>query len=131
MSQVASGWHYFRDSKSAEGLYDLAADPAEGGILANSSDARCAIGAFRRSILKVLTDEPVPIGAEPEELRQYRNSLESVIPASALRRRSEGLAEDRRAEAGPAHGGSAPRIETLRSSGRSCSSSHSTRLVRL
>ena len=29
ISQVASGWHYFRDGTGAEALYDLAGDPAE------------------------------------------------------------------------------------------------------
>ena len=84
MSQVAGGWHYLRDGTGIEGLFDLAADPSESHNRGNAADARGAIAAFRRSILQVLTAEPVPTGAEPESLRRYRNRLEALTPIPRL-----------------------------------------------
>jgi arylsulfatase A-like enzyme len=84
MSQVAGGWHYFRDGTGAEGLYDLAGDPAESRNLEAAAASSSAIGAFRRSILQVLTESPVTIGAEPEYLWRYRSLLKALTPIPQL-----------------------------------------------
>jgi arylsulfatase A-like enzyme len=82
MSQVASGWHYFRDSNGAEGLYDLAADPAESHNLEAAAASHAAIVAFRRSILHLITEAAATLGAEPDYLRRYRVLLRALTPAS-------------------------------------------------
>ena len=84
MSQVANGWHYFRDATGVEGIYDLAADPAESRNLEASSSSSRAIGAFRRSILRVFTDDPVTVIAEPEYMRLYRDLLRALTPVGPL-----------------------------------------------
>jgi arylsulfatase A-like enzyme len=84
MSQVANGWHYFRDATGAEAIYDLTADPAESRNLEASSSSSRAIGAFRRSILRVFTDDPVTVIAEPEYMRMYRDLLRALTPVGPL-----------------------------------------------
>jgi arylsulfatase A-like enzyme len=81
MSQVDSGWQYFRDSTGTEGLYDLAADPAESRNLENRADSYRTIIAFRHSILQFLANNPVTIGSEPEYMYRYRTLLKALTPA--------------------------------------------------
>jgi arylsulfatase A-like enzyme len=82
MSQVASGWHYFRDSTGAEGLYDLTADPAESRNLEAAAASRAAIVAFRHSILRLITEAAAALGQEPQYLRRYRVLLRALTPAA-------------------------------------------------
>jgi hypothetical protein len=84
MSQVASGWHYFRDSTGAEGLYDLTVDPAETRNLEAAATSRDAVIAFRRSILRVLTEGTAALAREPPNLRQYRVLLRALTPAPRI-----------------------------------------------
>jgi arylsulfatase A-like enzyme len=81
MSQVASGWHYFRDSNGAEGLYDLAADPIEKRNLEGAATSREAVLGFRRALLRMIAENTTTPGAEPEYLRKYRILLRALTPA--------------------------------------------------
>jgi arylsulfatase A-like enzyme len=80
MSQVASGWHYVRDGRGAEALYNPAADPTETRNLFKSPDSSRAVTAFRQSLLHALTEVPVHDRAEPKYVRRYRSELEAVTP---------------------------------------------------
>jgi hypothetical protein len=84
MSQVAGGWHYFRDGLGAESLYDLAGDPVEARNLANTAASARAILACRRSILQVITESLATLGVEPASLWRYRILLKALIPAPQL-----------------------------------------------
>jgi arylsulfatase A-like enzyme len=84
ISQVASGWHYFRDGTGTEALYELAGDPAESRNLKNSAASASAVIAFRQSILQVITESLATIGAVPEFLRGHLILLKALIPASQL-----------------------------------------------
>jgi hypothetical protein len=106
MSQVAGGWHYLRDGSEIERLFDLAGDPSEVHNRGNAAESRDAINAFRRSILQVLTEPPVPTGGEPESLRRYRNRLQASTPLSRLAQATQPRGP--RPQAGPGISAPAP-----------------------
>ena len=90
MSLVASGHHYIRDGMGAEQLYDLRRDPFERVNLMGSSDGNQAVGAFRKMLLEVLTDNPGSIEVEKAYLEAYRQGLKALIPESSPRRVAAG-----------------------------------------
>jgi arylsulfatase A-like enzyme len=80
MSLVTKGWHYLRDGTGAEGLYDLVNDPRESlNVLRTSEQPSIMLSGFRKAILRVLTDDPVTIGAEEDYVKNYRRSLEALV----------------------------------------------------
>jgi arylsulfatase A-like enzyme len=80
MSLVSRGWHYIRDGGDAEWLYNLADDPGETlNRLQTPEDLTPLVNEFRRSILRVLTQEPAIAGAEADYLKRYRRRLEAVV----------------------------------------------------
>ena len=64
MSLVASGHHYIRDGMGLEQLYDLRIDPFERVNLMASRHGGQRVGAFRRMLLEVLTDNPGSVEVE-------------------------------------------------------------------
>ena len=90
MSLVSGGWHYIRDGGDAEWLYNLADDPGETlNRLQTPQDLTPLVNDFRRSILRVLTNDPAISGAEADHVKRYRRRLEAVVgprpPADPLR----------------------------------------------
>jgi arylsulfatase A-like enzyme len=86
MSLVASGHHYLRDGMGVEKLYDLSRDPSERVNLIGSPYGDQAVGAFRRMLLEVLTDNPGSIEVEEAYLRPYRQELKALIEKRSPRR---------------------------------------------
>lgn len=82
MSLVALGWHYIRNGRGAEGLYDLRLDPSELVNLANAPHGRQAVGVFRRMLLELLTENPGSPRAEDAYLGALRRDLRSLVPES-------------------------------------------------
>jgi arylsulfatase A-like enzyme len=82
MSLVAAGRHYVRHGTGAEQLYDLSSDPFETVNLMNSPEGSRSVGAFRRMLKKVLTDNPGSIEAEKAYVKPYRQWLESLAADS-------------------------------------------------
>ena len=87
---MASGHHYFRDGMGAEQLYDLRSDPFERVNLVGSLDGNQAVGAFRKMLLEVLTDNPGSIEVEKAYLEAYKQGLKALIPESSPRRVAAG-----------------------------------------
>ena len=85
MSLVASGHHYIRDGMGGEQLYDLPSDPFERINLMESRRRRQKVGAFRRMLLEVLTDNPGSVEVERAYLDSYRQSLKSLVRGGAQR----------------------------------------------
>ncbi len=83
MSLVASGRHYIRDGTGSEQLYDLRRDPFERVNLMGSADGNKTVSDFRRTLLKVLTDNPGSIEVENAYLKPYRQWLNSLVQASS------------------------------------------------
>jgi arylsulfatase A-like enzyme len=79
MSLVAAGHHYVRHGAGAEVLYDLINDPFERVNLMGSSYGRQTVGAFRKMLLEVLTENPASSEVEAAYLKQYRQELEAVV----------------------------------------------------
>jgi arylsulfatase A-like enzyme len=90
MSLVASGHHYIRDGMGTETLYDLRRDPFERVNLVGSSYANRAVGAFRKMLLEVLTDNPGSIEVDNAYLEAYKQRLKALIPESSPRRVAAG-----------------------------------------
>jgi len=90
MSLVGSGHHYLRDGTGAEMLYDLRRDPFELVNLMGSSYGDQAVGAFRRMLLEVLTDNPGSIEAEETYLDSCRQELKALIQQSSAPRVAAG-----------------------------------------
>jgi arylsulfatase A-like enzyme len=84
MSMVAGDSHYIRDSREAEELYDLAGDRPELHNRILSPGSYAAISRFRRSLLRLLSDDPIPPGKGEKYVKRYRILLESLVPASQL-----------------------------------------------
>ena len=82
MSLLASGRHYIRDGTGAERLYDLAGDPFERVNLMDSPEGRRAVGAFRRMLLEVLTENPGSAEVENAYLESYRQGLKALVPGT-------------------------------------------------
>ena len=95
MSLVAPGWHYIRDGRGIEQLYDLRRDPSELHNLADSAESDPALRAFRGELLDILKDEPGSIEVERTYLNPYRRRLESVIREGPLPRESTAAAGSR------------------------------------
>ena len=85
MSLVASGHHYIRDGAGGEQLYDLLSDPFERINLMESPGHGQEVGAFRRMLLEVLTDNPGSVEVEEAYLDSYRASLKSLVRGGAQR----------------------------------------------
>ena len=79
MSLVASGHHYIRHGMGLEQLYDLRVDPDERVNLMASSHGEQRVGAFRRMLLEVLTDNPGSVEVEKAYLEPYRKWLEDLV----------------------------------------------------
>jgi arylsulfatase A-like enzyme len=79
MSLVASGHHYIRHGMGLEQLYDLRVDPSERVNLMASSRGGQRVGAFRRRLLEVLTDNPGSVEVERAYLEPYRKWLEALV----------------------------------------------------
>jgi hypothetical protein len=86
MSLVASGHHYLRDAIGNEELYDLSRDPFELVNLVRSSPDNQAVGAFRKMLLDVLTENPASIEVDKVYLEAYKKGLKALIPESSPRR---------------------------------------------
>jgi arylsulfatase A-like enzyme len=86
MSMVVGDSHYIRDSLEAEELYDLAGDRPESHNRVLAPGSYAAVSRFRRSLLRVLIDDPIPPGKGEKYVKRYRMLLESVVPASQLSR---------------------------------------------
>jgi arylsulfatase A-like enzyme len=84
MSLVAGDSHYIRDSREAEELYELADDRSESHNRTLSPGSYAAISRFRRSLLQLLSNDPIPPGKGEKYVKRYRILLESVVPASQL-----------------------------------------------
>ena len=83
MSLVASGRHYIRDGTGSEQLYDMKRDPFGEGQLMGTAVGNQAMSAFRRMLLKVLTDNPGSIEVENAYLKPYKQWLNSLVHASS------------------------------------------------
>ena len=79
MSLVAAGHHYIRHGMGLEQLYDLRVDPSERINLMASSIGDRRVGAFRRMLLEVLTDNPGSAEVEKAYLEPYRKWLEALV----------------------------------------------------
>jgi arylsulfatase A-like enzyme len=86
MSLVALGHHYFRDGMGAEKLYDLTSDPTESKNLIGSPYGDRAVGALRKLLLEVLTDNPGSIEVEQGYLETFRHELKALVHQSSPRR---------------------------------------------
>ena len=84
MSLVASGRHYIRDGTGSEQLYDLRRDPSELVNLVDSAEGNQVLGAFRRMLLDVLTDNPGSIEVENAYLKPFRQWLKSLVQADSV-----------------------------------------------
>ena len=82
MSLVASGRHYIRYGSGAERIYDLTVDPYETTNLVGSSPGDLFLVDFRRTLKKLLTDNPGSSAVENAYLKAYRQSLESLVDES-------------------------------------------------
>ena len=90
MSLVASGHHYLRDGMGAETLYDLRRDPFERVNLMGSADGDQAVGALRRMLFDVLTDNPGSIEVEGAYLEAFRQGLKTLIQENSQQRVAAG-----------------------------------------
>jgi arylsulfatase A-like enzyme len=79
MSLVASGHHYIRHGMGLEQLYDLRVDPFERVNLMASTTSAHRVGAFRRMLLQVLTENPGSVEVEKAYLGPYRKWLEALV----------------------------------------------------
>jgi arylsulfatase A-like enzyme len=81
MALVAEGRHYLRDIQGQEELYDLASDPQEQRNLKDPSagGAAAEVGQFRRTLLQILTDDPVKTGLATVFVAQFRRRLETAV----------------------------------------------------
>ena len=79
MSLVAAGHHYIRHGMGLEQLYDLRVDPSERINLMASSIGGHRVGAFRKMLLEVLTDNPGSAEVEKAYLEPYRKWLEDLV----------------------------------------------------
>ncbi len=81
MSMIADGWHYIRDGTGAEALFDLKNDRRESmNALRRPADVSPPLLAgFRRSILKLLTDNPLSTESESVDVKKFRRSLEYLV----------------------------------------------------
>jgi hypothetical protein len=79
MSLVASGHHYIRHGMGLEQLYDLRLDPDERVNLMASRHGGQRVGAFRRRLLEVLTENPGSVEVERAYLGSYRQWLEALV----------------------------------------------------
>ncbi len=87
MSLVALGRHYVRDSSGAEQLYDLQTDSAEQVNLMDSARGEREVGAFRRMLLELLTENPGSVEVERAILKPYRQWLEALVPRKPVQPR--------------------------------------------
>ncbi len=87
---MASGHHYIRDGMGAEMLYDLRNDPFERVNLMGSPSGDQAVGAFRKMLLEVLTENPGSIEVEKAYLAALQARAQSPrsreFPAASRRR---------------------------------------------
>jgi arylsulfatase A-like enzyme len=83
MSLVASGRHYIRDGTGSEQLYDLRRDPSELVNLMDSATGNEEVGAYRRLLLGVLTENPGSIEVENAYLRPYRQWLKTLVQSDS------------------------------------------------
>jgi hypothetical protein len=79
MSLVAADHHYIRHGMGLEQLYDLRVDPSERVNLMASTRGALRVGAFRRMLLEVLTDNPGSVEVEKAYLEPYRKWLEALV----------------------------------------------------
>jgi arylsulfatase A-like enzyme len=79
MSLVAAGHHYIRHGMGLEQLYDLRVDPFERVNLMASTAGNHRVGAFRRMLLEVLTENPGSVEVEKAYLETYRKWLETLV----------------------------------------------------
>jgi arylsulfatase A-like enzyme len=79
MSLVAAGHHYIRHGMGLEQLYDLRIDPSERVNLMASARGGHQVGAFRRMLLEVLTDNRGSVEVEKAYLETYRKWLEALV----------------------------------------------------
>jgi arylsulfatase A-like enzyme len=85
MSLVTNGWHYLRDGKGAEALFNLHQDPREShNLLRTLPDPAAQLSGFRRSVFDVLNDEPVDPATESVEVKRFRQSLERLLQPRLL-----------------------------------------------
>jgi arylsulfatase A-like enzyme len=93
MSLVDGNRHYIRDSQGTEWLYDLASDPREEHNLYLSSGSYAELRGFRKSLLRTLTEDPIPPGVGEKFVKRYQRLLQSLLPAGRI--------SDNREPAGP------------------------------
>jgi arylsulfatase A-like enzyme len=79
MSLVAEGHHYIRHGMGLEQLYDLRVDPSERNNLMASYHGKQRVGAFRKRLLDVLTENPGSLEVETAYLAVYRKWLEDLV----------------------------------------------------
>jgi arylsulfatase A-like enzyme len=75
MSLVASGFHYIRDDKGTEKLFDLRTDRFEQRDLARFE----GVHAFRKMLLQVLNQNKGSVEVERAYLERFRQQLKSVV----------------------------------------------------
>ena len=79
MSLVASGHHYIRDGMGPEQLYDLQGRSVRAGQPHGFPDGGRRVGAFRKMLLEVLTENPGSVEVERAYLEPYREWLEDLV----------------------------------------------------
>jgi arylsulfatase A-like enzyme len=79
MSLVARGRHYIRDGLGTERLFDLRIDPFELIDLVSMPDRQRDVRAFRKMLLEALSENRGSDEVERAYLRQYRQSLKSLV----------------------------------------------------
>jgi arylsulfatase A-like enzyme len=86
LSIVSSNYHYIRTGIGGEGLFDLMKDPNERYNLMVFGDGGDKVEAFRRMLLKSLTENVGSVEVERAYLEEYRRSLEALVRAAPARR---------------------------------------------
>ena len=68
----------------------MRSDPFERVNLIGSSDGNQFVGAFRKMLVEVLTDNPGSIEVDKAYLEAYKQGLKALIPESSPRRVAAG-----------------------------------------
>jgi arylsulfatase A-like enzyme len=92
MSLYSWNLHYTRDGEGHEELYDALRDPIDKDDLIDSADHQRFVQAFRALLLNVLTESPGSPAVEETYLKNYRQSLESLVRGGS----APGVLSDRR-----------------------------------
>jgi arylsulfatase A-like enzyme len=85
MSVAASGYHYIRDGRGHERLYNLAIDPYEQLNLSGSTPEQAKLMECRKMLLDVLSSQPGSATVEKAYLASYRSWLEELVGARPAR----------------------------------------------